>query len=50
MKKITESIYEIFVNAQIHSETDFIYTCGQFFPNKHMIEFTIKDTGIKGHE
>jgi len=45
-KKITESIYEIFVNAQIHSETDFIYTCGQFYPKKNKIEFTIVDTGI----
>lgn len=45
-KKITESIYEIFVNAQIHSETEFIYTCGQFFPGKHKIEFTITDTGV----
>jgi hypothetical protein len=45
-KKISESIYEIFVNAQIHSETDFIYTCGQFFPARHEIEFTITDTGI----
>ncbi len=45
-EKITEAIYEIFVNAQIHSETKFIYTCGQFFPNKNKIEFTIADTGI----
>ena len=45
-KKITESIYEIFVNARLHSESDFIYTCGQFFPAKHTIEFTITDTGI----
>lgn len=45
-EKITEAIYEIFVNAQIHSETRFIYTCGQFFPNKNKIEFTIVDTGI----
>jgi anti-sigma regulatory factor (Ser/Thr protein kinase) len=45
-KKISESIYEIFVNAQIHSETDFIYTCGQFFPSKNKIEFTITDAGI----
>ncbi len=45
-KKITESIYEIFINAQIHSETDFIYICGQFFPKKNNIEFTITDTGI----
>lgn len=45
-EKIVEAIYEIFVNAQIHSETNFIYTCGQFFPNKNKIEFTIVDTGI----
>ena len=45
-EKIVEAIYEIFVNAQIHSETEFIYSCGQFFPNKNKIEFTIVDTGI----
>lgn len=44
-KKIAESIYEIFVNAQIHSNTDYIYTCGQFFPRKKKIEFTIVDMG-----
>lgn len=44
--KIVEAIYEIFVNAQMHSRTDFIYTCGQFFPNLNKIEFTIVDTGI----
>jgi hypothetical protein len=45
-EKIVEAIYEIFVNAQIHSETQFIYTCGQFFPQKNKIEFTVVDTGI----
>jgi anti-sigma regulatory factor (Ser/Thr protein kinase) len=45
-EKIVEAIYEIFVNAQIHSETENIYTCGQFFPAKNKIEFTIVDTGI----
>lgn len=45
-QKMTEAIYEIFVNAQIHSETENIYTCGQFFPAKNKIEFTIVDTGI----
>jgi anti-sigma regulatory factor (Ser/Thr protein kinase) len=45
-RKIAESIYEMFVNAQIHSESDFIYTCGQFFPTKYTIEFTITDTGV----
>ena len=46
-EKILEAIYEIFVNAQIHSETkSYIYTCGQVYPKKHKIEFTIVDTGI----
>lgn len=45
-EKMTEAIYEIFVNAQIHSNSDNIYTCGQFFPNEYKIEFTIVDTGI----
>ena len=45
-ERILEAIYEIFVNAQMHSETNFIYTCGQFFPAKNKIEFTIVDTGI----
>jgi hypothetical protein len=45
-EKMVEAIYEIFVNAQIHSETDFIYTCGQFFPAKNKIEFTIVDIGV----
>lgn len=45
-EKMTEAIYEIFVNAQIHSESKHIYTCGQFFPTDNKIEFTIVDTGI----
>ncbi len=45
-EKMTEAIYEIFVNAQIHSESKHIYTCGQFFPKDDKIEFTIVDTGI----
>ena len=39
-------IYEIFVNAQIHSSSSNIYTCGQYFPRKNKIEFTIVDNGI----
>jgi hypothetical protein len=45
-EKIVEAIYEIFVNAQIHSESNFIYTCGQFYPQKKSIEFTLVDVGI----
>jgi hypothetical protein len=45
-ERMGEAIYEIFINAQIHSETKYIYTCGQFFPREDRIEFTIVDTGI----
>lgn len=45
-EKMTEKIYEIFVNAQMHSESENIYTCGQFYPSKNKIEFTIVDMGI----
>jgi len=45
-EKMAETIYEIFVNAQIHSESGFIYTCGQFYPKENRIEFTITDIGI----
>jgi len=44
--KMAEAIYEIFVNAQIHSNTEHIYTCGQFFPRRNVICFTIADVGV----
>lgn len=44
--KMTEAIYEILVNAQIHSGSNFIYTCGQFFPARNSIDFMITDVGI----
>ena len=44
-KKMTEAMLELFVNAQLHSETKHVYTCGQFFPKCHTIEFCIVDTG-----
>jgi len=45
-KKMTEAMLELFVNTQIHSETKHVYTCGQFYPRRHTIEFCIVDTGI----
>lgn len=46
-KKITEGIYEIFINAAMHSKTnEGIFTCGQFFNVERKIEFTITDLGI----
>lgn len=44
-RKISESIYEIFMNAKMHSHSEYVYTCGQYFPKKDIIEFTIVDIG-----
>ncbi len=47
LKKFRESIFEIFSNAVIHSETKLgIFSCGQFFPKKHRLDFSIADLGI----
>jgi hypothetical protein len=46
-KKFWESIFEIFSNAVIHSETQLgIFACGQFFPKKNRLDFSIADLGI----
>ena len=45
--KIRESIFEIFSNSVLHSETEYgIFSCGQFYPNKQQLRFTIADLGI----
>lgn len=47
LKKFHESIFEIFSNAVLHSETKLgIFSCGQFFPHKERIDFTVADLGI----
>lgn len=46
-KKFWESIFEIFSNAVIHSETRLgIFACGQYFPQKNRIDFSIADLGL----
>ncbi len=45
-KKIGEAIYEIFVNTEIHSESEKVFTCGQYFPQNKTLEFMITDIGI----
>ena len=47
LKKFRESIFEIFSNAVSHSRTEFgIFSCGQFFPKRNRLDFTIADLGI----
>ncbi len=52
-KKINENIYELFENARTHGRCAYVYTCGQYFPNKkpRLLDITIVDMGntIKGN-
>lgn len=47
LKKFRESIFEIFNNAVIHSQTKFgIFSCGQFFPHRNQLNFSLTDMGL----
>jgi len=47
LKKFRESVFEIFSNAVIHSKTAMgIFSCGQYFPQKDRIAFSVADLGI----
>ncbi len=47
MKKFRESIFEIFSNAVLHSRTELgIFSCGQFFPARHRLDFSVADLGV----
>ncbi len=47
-KKINESIFEIFENAITHGQSEYVFSCGQYFPrdNPPRIDFTIVDMGV----
>ncbi len=46
-KRFRQSLLEIFLNAAIHSKSKSgIFVCGQFYPQKHRMDFTIADAGI----
>lgn len=46
-KRFRESIAELFENAMEHSETQHgIFTCGQRYPKKNRLDFTVADLGI----
>ena len=47
LKKFRESIFEIFSNAVLHSKTEQgIFSCGQFFPARHRLDFSVADLGV----
>lgn len=46
-KRFRQSLLEIFLNAAIHSQSGpGVFTCGQFYPQKHRLDFTIADAGV----
>ncbi|OQY12225.1 MAG: ATP-binding protein [Desulfobacteraceae bacterium 4572_19] len=46
-KRFRQSLFEIFLNATIHSQSESgIFVCGQFYPQKHRMDFTIADSGV----
>jgi len=47
VKRFRESVFEIFSNAVIHSQTQLgIFSCGQLFPKRHRLDFSVADLGI----
>ena len=47
LKKFRESIFEIFSNSVLHSQSDMgVFSCGQFFPNQDRLIFTVADLGV----
>lgn len=46
-KRFQQSLLEIFLNAKLHSDSDSsVFVCGQLYPQKHKLDFTIADAGI----
>lgn len=44
-EKIRESIFEIYANAVMHGKTEYVYSCGEYMTDKHVLEMTIVDCG-----
>ncbi|GGH58442.1 hypothetical protein HNQ91_000426 [Filimonas zeae] len=45
-KSIIKSLLEIFNNAHSHGKCEFVYTCGQFYPEEGVLKFAISDMGV----
>ena len=47
LRNTRDSLYEIYNNVLEHSESQYgLFTCGQYFPAKERLKFTITDLGI----
>jgi len=46
-QRFKNSILEIFVNASMHADSALgIFSCGQYFPKQHRLDFCVADAGI----
>ena len=46
-KEFLQNIQEVFENSVAHSETQLgIFACGQYYPRKHLLLFTVADLGM----
>lgn len=46
-ERFKNSILELFVNAAMHSESKLgVFACGQYFPQRHRLDFCVADGGI----
>lgn len=46
-ERFKNSILEVFVNAAMHSESKLgVFACGQYFPQRHHLDFCVADAGI----
>lgn len=43
---ITENIFEIYANAIMHGETEYVYSCGEYNTKIHTLDMTIVDCGL----
>lgn len=47
LKKFRRNLFEVFSNAVLHSRTEMgIFSCGQFFPKRNQLDFTVADLGV----
>lgn len=44
-ERIQESIYEIYVNATTHGDTEYVYCCGEYKPDSSTLDMTVVDRG-----
>lgn len=40
-----DNVLEIFNNVKEHTNAEYLYTCGQYFPKKKLLYFTVADAG-----